>query len=238
MKAYYGITRSDEYLVHYGIKGMKWGVRKAIERGNQRALSRQYRKAQRKLQRLQRMADSSDLIKRADRLDRVSKVARTAGRIGLGTAAATTGFSGIPGTAVNAYSGRNLIANRIINNRNSLGSRIKNAYNGAQGADTAAWRSQQNALADSDYKRKLGKLDKVDKISQVAQKVGAGLAVGGYATSAAAKLRARQLRNQATGQKHREAVARASEFQREMNQAFKGTQYANGASKKRARKRR
>lgn len=28
---YYGVTRSPEYLAHYGIKGMKWGVRKAVD---------------------------------------------------------------------------------------------------------------------------------------------------------------------------------------------------------------
>ena len=28
-KHYYGVTRSDEYLAHYGIKGMKWGDQKS-----------------------------------------------------------------------------------------------------------------------------------------------------------------------------------------------------------------
>lgn len=32
MAKYYGIERSAEYLEHYGIKGMKWGIRKAIQR--------------------------------------------------------------------------------------------------------------------------------------------------------------------------------------------------------------
>lgn len=54
MAEYYAVVRdsSTESLSHYGIRGMKWGVRKAIERGDDRALSRQYRKAQRKLRKL------------------------------------------------------------------------------------------------------------------------------------------------------------------------------------------
>lgn len=30
MPDYYGVERSQDYLEHYGIKGMKWGVRKAV----------------------------------------------------------------------------------------------------------------------------------------------------------------------------------------------------------------
>jgi len=52
MDHYYGVTRSGEFLYHYGVKGMKWGVRKAILTGNQRALDRHYRKAAKKLAKL------------------------------------------------------------------------------------------------------------------------------------------------------------------------------------------
>ena len=50
---YYGVTRSTDHLAHYGVKGMRWGVRKAIVSGNQRALERHYRRAARKLAKLQ-----------------------------------------------------------------------------------------------------------------------------------------------------------------------------------------
>lgn len=49
---YYAIERSPDYLAHYGVKGMKWGVRKALERGNRAALSAHYRKASQKLAKL------------------------------------------------------------------------------------------------------------------------------------------------------------------------------------------
>lgn len=52
MGKYYAIDRSSEYLAHYGIRGMKWGVRRAIARGNDRALTRHYKRAQRKLKQL------------------------------------------------------------------------------------------------------------------------------------------------------------------------------------------
>lgn len=76
----YAIDRSDEYLEHYGIKGMKWGVRKAIERGGSglgnRRLARQYKKAQRKLAKLEKRANSG------------AKYARRAAALGAGAAAA------------------------------------------------------------------------------------------------------------------------------------------------------
>lgn len=35
MSEYYGTpAASSDFLAHYGVKGMRWGVRKAIEKGN------------------------------------------------------------------------------------------------------------------------------------------------------------------------------------------------------------
>lgn len=49
---YYGFasTPTEDYLTHYGVRGMKWGVRKALHKKSDKALSRQYRKAQKKLE--------------------------------------------------------------------------------------------------------------------------------------------------------------------------------------------
>ena len=75
----YAIERSDEYLAHYGVRGMKWGVRKALAKGGAagaRALSKQYAKAQKKLAKLEKQAGKS------------KKYARRAALMGVGAAAA------------------------------------------------------------------------------------------------------------------------------------------------------
>ena len=59
MAKYYGVERSNEYLAHYGIKGMRWGVRKALERGDSKALDRHYRKALAKAKKLNTKANIS-----------------------------------------------------------------------------------------------------------------------------------------------------------------------------------
>lgn len=83
----YAVERDGAYLAHYGVKGMKWGVRKAIERGNDRALSRQYRKAAKKLAKLEKRAASG------------KKYAKRAALLGAGAAGAAglaaTGVGGV-----------------------------------------------------------------------------------------------------------------------------------------------
>lgn len=48
MAEYYAVERSPEYLAHYGIKGMRWGVRRALEKGNMQKLASHYARAIRK----------------------------------------------------------------------------------------------------------------------------------------------------------------------------------------------
>lgn len=83
----YAVERDPQYLAHFGIKGMKWGVRKARESGNTRKLGRMYRKAQKKLAKLEKRAASG------------KKYARRAALLGAGAAAAgglaVAGTSGV-----------------------------------------------------------------------------------------------------------------------------------------------
>ena len=57
MAHYYGVTRSEEYIAHYGIKGMRWGVKKAKAARNDTALSKHFKKASAKLDKLNDRAD-------------------------------------------------------------------------------------------------------------------------------------------------------------------------------------
>ena len=83
----YAVERNGEYLAHYGVRGMKWGVRKAIQSGNSARLSRQYAKAQKKLAKLEKQAGKT------------KKYARRAALMGAGAAAAgglaAAGTSGV-----------------------------------------------------------------------------------------------------------------------------------------------
>lgn len=53
MAEYYAVDRSDEYLAHYGVFGMKWGIRKAKPEGNGGSFpkSAAYANAEKKLKR-------------------------------------------------------------------------------------------------------------------------------------------------------------------------------------------
>lgn len=83
---YYGVTRSTDHLAHYGVKGMRWGVRRALATGNQAALDRHYRKAAKKLAKLQKIGNSP-----------YKSGAKAAA---YGTAAATTGALALGGTGL------------------------------------------------------------------------------------------------------------------------------------------
>ena len=50
MASYYGVHRSDDYLAHFGIKGMKWGIRKQSPVTGNGTRSAAYNNAKRKLQ--------------------------------------------------------------------------------------------------------------------------------------------------------------------------------------------
>lgn len=111
----YAIDRSDEYLEHYGIKGMKWGVRKAIERGGtglgNRRLARQYRKAQKKLAKLEKRANNG------------AKYARRAAALGAGAAAAG-GLAAIGTKGISSGIAR--VGGEVMKNSKPIGGAMRN----------------------------------------------------------------------------------------------------------------
>lgn len=77
MGQYYAIVRSDDFLAHYGIKGMRWHVRKALQKGNTRKYNRYRKKAMKRLIRYEKQAaNGSKYARRA--------IHKTASAIGVG----------------------------------------------------------------------------------------------------------------------------------------------------------
>lgn len=84
MGIYYGVERSGEYLAHYGVKGMRWGVRKAIDAKDTKALERHYDKAVRKLAKLQKRANL--LVQKRDKKENLELAGLSAGLAGSSAA--------------------------------------------------------------------------------------------------------------------------------------------------------
>ena len=115
----YAIERNEDYLAHYGIRGMKWGVRKAIASGNSARLGRQYAKAQKKLAKLGKQAGKS------------KKYARRAALMGAGAAAAGgLAAAGTEGVRKGLNVGGKLI-NRAGHGMSSLGEMTRGSRNKA-----------------------------------------------------------------------------------------------------------
>lgn len=61
MFEYYGVsTPSSDFLAHYGVKGMKWGVRKALNKNDAYKLAYHYDRALRKKASLKEQANSKE----------------------------------------------------------------------------------------------------------------------------------------------------------------------------------
>lgn len=260
---YYGAptTPTSDYLAHYGIKGMKWGVRKAVESGNARALSRQYAKAQRKLAKLERRAASG------------KKYAKRAAALGAGAAAAGgLAAAGTHGVG-NAITGGGKLAGNAMKGLGMAGRNLSLAMQkaGIRGAGRVATAS--NALTKAGFRTSLaannagsavktwgkGRVDVGKGVHQMAARVGMGEAGnkahkylnqltgdGTVSRNTLARAGAGAVGLGLTGgaaynayraATTKKAAAKAAQFRKEMNKAFAGTQYANGGAPKRKRRR-
>lgn len=80
---YYGAasTPTEDFFAHYGVRGMKWGVTKALHKGTDKALKKEYAKAQKKLSKLK---DEADISKQKTEIKYHGKKALTSGLAGVG----------------------------------------------------------------------------------------------------------------------------------------------------------
>lgn len=259
---YYAVDRSDEYLAHYGIRGMKWGVRKAIESGNARRLGRQFRRAERKLEKLERQANNG------------AKYARRASRLGAGAAlSGGLAIAGTEGVAKGMRAGGTAMANlgRVAGNaalRIPGNGKIKKAAiqasrgireGGKAVAGTSgaidAWGKSQNLIGVgrdagkgvANLAKRVGLNDVGDRIntavvkgtnaahrSGVTNNMIARAGAGALGAGLAAGALYNQHRAKTTDKKARQAAA----FRKEMQKSFAGTQYANQIGQSRKKKRR
>lgn len=229
---YYAVVRTGEHLEHYGVKGMRWGVRKALITGNQKALDRHFRKAAKKLKKLEQMGLNSK--KYSARSAAYGAAAIGMGRHGL--IGVGRGLKAIGAVSQNA-------SGKLGNYVKTVGKGVSEAGDalGKLGAKTAfVHRKTSNVYSSSPikvlgiqtpFKRKT-KIGEITRSTPVTVDLLAR--AGGAAVLGAAA--ARNAYKATHGAKYRQ---KAHEFRKAMNETFSGTPYAYryDAPRKRKRKR-
>ena len=247
MSEYYAVIRSTDHLAHYGVKGMKWGVRKAIISGNQKMLDKHFRKAAKKLARLQDKALHS------------GKYATKAAA--YGAAAAGVGTLAIGGTGLAAKGMRstgNVISragSKLSSNLYAIGKAKKSSVLkkiGAHGGQAMIGIGNTISEAGNSFER-WGKIKSKPKYSKTLKRVfdrntgkykyvtvhkyagGAGISQAKTMTNdtklrigagiASAALGAAAARNAYIAANGRKYLDKADTFRREMDNAFTGTKY-------------
>ena len=253
MNSYYAVVRSTDHLAHYGVKGMQWGVRKALHEGGargERRLTRQYKKAAKKLAKLNANADIEKQNAKANKLNKVAKIGAKVGTAGVGVALAGQGANHglhyindlhkqIATHKISDIDNRfkkesNYVLDMMTFNNGELrrGKISKAEHEEAMKvADYYAKKAQQKY--DDDYNKVVNDFNKgKDKrklgadIGRYASYGGAGLAALGYGAAIGSKIAAHKAKKRTTAEGHAKAVSERDAWKREMNKAFKGTKYA------------
>ena len=259
MTNYYAIERSTDYIEHYGVKGMRWGVRRAMQSGNDKKLEKQYKKAQKKLKKLSQKADPVYQRNEQIKYEKASKGARTAGRVALGIATAGTGLvSGVnhiyrPSTAqkqkqiekykklAEQHSKQLKKAEEIVGVSELTGlglmsdnfKKVDIPYHTEKIKEyTSEANRLKNKLTESNKLH-----DKIGNVGKYMQAIGAGGAIGAYGYALNAKIKANKAKKRILGKGHDDAVADRDAWKKEMRRAFKGTKY-DSSVKYRTQKRR
>ena len=253
----YAVQRDDEYLAHYGIRGMKWGVRKARESGNAKKLGRQYAKAQKKLAKLEKRAVSGK--KYAKRAAALGAGAAAAGGLAVaGTGGGGTGLAKMgnasrqvlrkTGNAVTRLSGGKYahVGNVLKTAGNKSNAGLIGAGNAVKAwgqsnsigqAGKVAGRKLQNAVPGNVTAKLTGGkgiVSTTDKLGKVSNNTIARLGAAAVSAGLAGAAGYNAYRAATT----KRAAKKAAQFRSEMNKAFAGTKYASSSSNKSHNKKR
>lgn len=212
MSEYYAVHRSGDSLAHYGIKGMRWGVRKAIQSGNDKALSKQFKKAQKKLAKLEKRGNSGK--KYTSRAVKLAAASAAAGGLAVaGTKGVAKGLKAAGsaiGRAGHKHLGVGTGARRVAG---SVNTGLTNA-----GKAVEKWGNSKTHL---NFITRNGGKEHYVLNNGPAARIAAGAA--GLGLAGAAGYNAYRA---ATAKRNRK---KAAAFRSEMNKAFAGTKYANGS---------
>lgn len=224
MNEYYGVpsTPTEDFLAHYGIKGMRWGVRKAIIKGDQKSFDKHFKKAAKKLAKLQ------------DRALYSGKYAAKAA--GYGAAAAGVGTLAVGGTGLTSK-GIKAVGKVMQGNKHRLVSKIGKKINDA-GEAVNMW-GKYDVTKKEVLNRVTGKKEKIKTYSNPKGmsnnnkfRIGAGVAALGLGAASA--------RNAYIAANGRKYMDKAEAFKRAMDDSFSGTKYQgqyNAPLKQRKRRR-
>ncbi len=233
MGEYYAVIRSKDSIAHYGVQGMKWGVRKAVKSGSDRSLNRQYKKAAKKLAKL---TDRTNAKKQYAAYKKHTRNARIAAGIG------------IVGATIAGLEGRDrLVANRKLSTAPGQSTaspfRKKKIVPGGKGVERKGKGLLEEKLggpttAQSVY-RKHGAFvsNNINAMLEWAKKykansnrrfaISSAVAAAGLGTAAYQKAKAIAAKRRITAKGHAKAVAERNAWKKQMQTAFKGTKYAN-----------
>lgn len=207
MAEYYAVERSPEYLMHYGIKGMRWGVQKALlKKGDKRAraLHKQYNKANNYLAKLNKKANIGE---------QKIQQKKYAKRAGLGLGISTI-------TPIGSHLARIGVNKEILN---SIPEGARRFFDSSSSNTHFSVRVPESHPDYEKFERLSRASDNIRKAQAIAGGVSlAGLGYGGYSgiKSMAAYYRT-------TPKGHSKAVAKKSAFEKEMKKTFKNTPYSD-----------